>query len=110
MVDWYADMLSDFNVKYVAETWDCDKYAQFMVVQMTLAMIKYWRADVRVPVGWMSVSQEVAWGGVQQGGGKHAVVLVRTDKGLEVIEPQTGDRVPLAKYPNRHRILQVFFQ
>jgi hypothetical protein len=109
VLDWYADILFAFGARYLPEAWDCENYAQLLVVLSSMEMAKYWRADVRVPIGWFTVMPEVAWAGVPAGT-KHALVMARTREGLVVIEPQTGERTPLASYPNRHRILEVYFE
>jgi hypothetical protein len=108
-LDWYQDVLFAFGVSYVPDVWDCENYAQLLVTLASMEMAKYWRADLRVPIGWFTVMPEVAWAGVPAGT-KHALVMARTREGLEVIEPQTGQRTPLASYPNRHRILEVYFE
>ena len=108
-VDWYEDLLFGMGVTYRADIWDCENYSQLLVVLASLEMVKYWRADVRVPIGWFTVMPEVPWSGIPAGA-KHALVMARTRQGLVVIEPQTGVRAALADYPNRHRILEVFFE
>jgi hypothetical protein len=108
MLDWYGRFLSWMGVKYRSDTWDCEDYSRLLVALSNVEMVRYWNADVRLPMGWMSVMPEHAWAGVPAGT-KHMLVLVRSAEGLAVFEPQNGQRTLLADYPNRHRILEVYF-
>ena len=56
----------------------------------------------------MVVKQVNRWGRVGAGV-THELVLIHTDKGFMVVEPQNGTHARLADYPNREHIRSVFF-
>jgi hypothetical protein len=60
--------------------------------------------------GILEVQQKEGFGTVRSlGDGFHSLVVIRTDKGWMVIEPQDNTFAPLAEYPNRDRIAYIYF-
>lgn len=102
---WSAEFLHATGVAYVRESFDCDKFAKALSLA---AEISASRAGVKAQplVARIYVQQHVAWGGIPAGGG-HALVVVATDRGLFVVEPQTRTLVPFTSYPNREYITAV---
>lgn len=108
MIKWFTGMLLKKQVEYRPEAWDCDDFALAMT---TFAEISAGHDyDLQHGFAWatMIVHQEVKWARVPAGGA-HELVLMHTDKGFLVVEPQNGLHIPLAEYPNRQHIHSIFF-
>ncbi len=107
-VKWFAQLEKPLHLKYQDEAFDCDKYARCFVAFADLLALQQGELRASVCVGWVTVANDVAFGGVGPGSG-HALVLVGTDQGLMIVEPQGGAMIPLAQYPNRNGLQQVNF-
>jgi hypothetical protein len=107
-IKWFAKLEKPLHLKYQEQAFDCDKYARCFVAFADLLALKQGELRASVCVGWVTVDNAVAFGGVEPGNG-HALVLVGTDQGLMIVEPQGGAMTPLAQYPNRDRLQQVNF-
>lgn len=111
--DWLKHLIAtsqnffwDLGIRWKAETWDCDNFSILLSSSVALKLWKAGYTDVRCGFGWMIVDAKHKWAGVPPQ--RHALVFIVTSKGPAVLEPQTGDVVPLAKYPNRKYIERVF--
>ncbi len=62
-----------------------------------------------VPCAIMKVKQVEAFGGVPGGDSYHSLVLIRTERGWHIIEPQTGEIAAFEHYSNRPHIEWIFF-
>jgi hypothetical protein len=105
-VKWFAKLERPLHLQFTDEAFDCDKYSRCFVAFADLLALKAGEKRASVSVGWVSVLNDEAYGGVEAGGG-HALVIAETSDGLFIIEPQTGVMTPLAKYPNRNRLQRV---
>ena len=56
--------------------------------------------------GRLIVWQRNSWANTRAGG-MHEVILLATNRGLHVVEPQNGSIVPLADYPNRAQLWRL---
>lgn len=101
---WVPGFLRATGLHYVAQSFDCDKYAKALTLAAEIAC-----ARAQVPaaprLGRLAVRQNVAWGGVAAGGG-HAVNSVKTPTRRLVVEPQSGTVTDFATYPNRTTIFR----
>ena len=107
-VKWFGKLEKPLHFEYEDQTFDCDKFSRCFVAFADLLARKQGEARASVCVGWVTVHNDVAFGGVGAGNG-HALVLAATTSGLFIIEPQTGTMVPLAQYPNRDQLQAVNF-
>jgi hypothetical protein len=98
MLNWGLQFKSAANISYVGNSHDCDKFAKALVYAFGLSAA-YSNIDAMPMVAVLIVIQEKSWGNVPAGG-YHAVVGIATNKGIFVIEPQSGFYAPLSKYPN----------
>lgn len=103
---WFRGLAKNLKIGYVDETWDCDNYARCFVAFADVAALKGGESRGSICVGWATVSNRRAFGGIPAGGA-HAIVIVGTSAGLFAIEPQTGVMVPLTQYPNRDEIAEL---
>jgi hypothetical protein len=105
VITWTRSFLAITHRGYVAESFDCDKFAKAftLCVEMSAA-----RAGVpeQPLAARIFVNQLEPFGGVPAGGG-HALVALYTDQGVIIVEPQSGAWCPLAAYPNRNNIWRV---
>jgi len=98
VVDWYMTKNHVLGRKHVTNSWPCDKYAKDLVLAFAEAAAREGIPAMPL-VGLVVVTQEHAWGGIGRGG-MHAVVWVGTDRGVYIVEPQTGYMQPVGRYPN----------
>lgn len=94
------------KLRYKPEAYDCDNYARTFVVFGDLAGIPESPFTGQLALFRIYVEQKEKWGGVPAGG-YHALVMLLTDKGWIVYEPQSGAITPFNKYPNRNYILKI---
>jgi hypothetical protein len=102
-VVWYGARLKDWNIHYQKEAFDCDDYATLMVLLANLMFVEKGDFSSVICIGRMTVKMAVAWGGIPAGD-IHEMILVATNRGLMVIEPQNGKSCLLKDYPNREHI------
>lgn len=93
------------NVKWNAESWDCDNYSMFVSAGVTLKLWDAGYINSRCGLGWMVVDGKHEWAGI--GPGRHALVFAVTREGVMVIEPQTGIMTRLDNYPNKENIVKA---
>jgi hypothetical protein len=107
-VKWFAAVEKPLHIGYQDQTFDCDKFSRCFVAFADLLALRSGEARASICVGWVTVNNDQAFGGVEAGNG-HALVLVAALEGMFVIEPQSGAMVPLADYPDRDQLKQVNF-
>lgn len=105
--DWFMRVQKSLKLEYRNEVWDCDDFARCFVAFANLAALSSGERRGTICMGWATVTQRRAFGGMRGSGGGHAVVLVGTASGLFVIEPQTGAMAPLRDYPNRGEFEEI---
>lgn len=99
-LEWQRHFRWKFDHEFQAELLDCDDFSLGMVAFVDLAMLRAGAQSSTALVGRLVVHQAVTWANVRAGA-LHEVVLVATDRGLFVVEPQNGQMVELENYPNR---------
>jgi hypothetical protein len=99
------------NLQHRGEGLDCDNFSGFFRQQLVLSNISGGREIAGdVPCGILEVQQKEPFGTVKAlGDGFHSLILIRTEAGWMVVEPQDNTIVPLFKYPNRGRIAFIYF-
>ncbi len=105
---WFSRLERPLRLKFVAESWDCDDYANCFVTFADMLTMRGRETRGMLAVGWGTVFNRHEFAGIAAGGA-HAVVVVATGEGLFVIEPQDGTMVALEKYPNRDTFETVYF-
>jgi hypothetical protein len=107
----FAEYRSELNLRHRGEGLDCDNFSGFFRQQLVLSNISGGREIAGdVPCGILEVQQKEAFGTVSAlGEGFHSLILIRTEAGWMVVEPQDNSIVPLFKYPNRGRIAFIYF-
>jgi hypothetical protein len=106
LLEAYDAFLSSTGVRGKAETWDCENYSGMLNAITTL---RIWRAgflDTRAAIGWLRVDAKHSWAGLPAG--LHALMFAATGQGVFIIEPQNGQYVSLAGYPNKKYIEEVY--
>lgn len=108
LLKWFEQLVWKYDAEYRHEAWDCDDFSMALTTFCEIAAGHDY--DLTHGFAWatMIVQQKEGWSRVPAGG-LHELVLVHTDKGFLVIEPQNGFHTPLEKYPNRRFIRSVFF-
>lgn len=105
---WFARLERPLRLRFEAERWDCDDYANCFVTFADLLALRAREARGPLAVGWATVFNRHPFAGIEAGGA-HAVVVVATAEGVFVIEPQDGTMIALEKYPNRDTFEMVYF-
>lgn len=106
LLDFYSVFLKWSGIRGKADIWDCENFSSML---NALTTIRIWKAgyyDTRGAIGWMRVEAREEWAGLP--GVMHALMFAVTEDGIFVIEPQNGETVELADYPNRFYIQEVF--
>ncbi|MBI4625295.1 MAG: hypothetical protein HY736_19000 [Verrucomicrobia bacterium] len=106
-LDWQHYFLWEFDHRYQREGFDCDDFSVSMMAFVDLAMLRAGMHSQAAVVGRLVVRQKNRWANAQAGGGTHEVILIATDHGLTVVEPQNRWTIPLEDYPNRAHILRL---
>ena len=108
LIKWFEALLLQYDDDYRQEAWDCDDYSLALTTFGEIAAGH--DHDLSHGFAWatMVVKQVNRWGRVGAGV-THELVLIHTDKGFMVVEPQNGTHARLADYPNREHIRSVFF-
>jgi hypothetical protein len=108
---YFARFRSELHLSHRGDGLDCDNFATIFRNQLVFSNIAAGREfDGDVPCGILEVQQKEGFGTVRSlGDGFHSLVVIRTDKGWMVIEPQDNTFAPLAEYPNRDRIAYIYF-
>lgn len=104
---WFLRLEKPLKMRFENQLWDCDNYSNCFVAFADLLALRAGETRAAFCVGWASVYYQRPFGGIRRG--PHAVVIVGTDRGLFIIEPQTGDSVALRDFPNRDTIEAVHF-
>ena len=110
---WMKDLLVTFatfidteRIRAEADTWDCENFSNML---SSITTVSIWRAghfDTRAAVGWLKVDGKQGWAGMPSG--MHSLMFAITDLGVFIIEPQNGQYIRLADYPNRQNIKEVY--
>jgi hypothetical protein len=108
---YFARFRSELHLSHRGDGLDCDNFATIFRNQLVFSNIAAGREfEGDVPCGILEVQQKEGFGTVRSlGDGFHSLVVIRTDKGWMVIEPQDNTFAPLAEYPNRDRIAYIYF-
>jgi hypothetical protein len=99
-LDWQHAFQQQQNLRYRRESFDCDDYGMSMMALVDLALLRAGTLSRTALVGRLAVEQRERWAGTRAGG-MHEVILVATERGLLVVEPQNGRTIELKDYPNR---------
>lgn len=105
---WFEKELRALGLTYQRETWDCDDFSMALNAFADLALLRNKAHPPPHLIGRLVVYQDHRWSGVAAGG-LHELVIVRTERGWKVVEPQTGDIEDLEDYPNRNAVKEVLF-
>ena len=105
---WFRKLEKPLKIRFVEQLWDCDNYASCFVAFADLLALQAGETRGSIAIGWATVFYRFGFAGIRAGGA-HAVVIVGTNKGLFIIEPQDGTMVALRDFPNRHTIEEVYF-
>lgn len=108
MSEWFRKIQKPLHIRYVDELFDCDNYANCFVAFADLMALKAGENRASFCIGRATVYYRVAHAGVRAGTG-HALVMVGTNKGFFLLDPQDGMIVSLAKFPNRDSIDEISF-
>lgn len=106
----FEQLVFDLRLRFMEEGFDCDNFALLFLAQLRLQRFLDHSLDSPVAGGLMTVNQDRGFGSIsRQRGVVHAVVLLLTDEGWWVIEPQGPMAVPLSDYPNRNSTRRAYF-
>jgi len=107
---WTWKTALEHNVTYASESYDCEEFslAFYLLASRAASLAGQKPAPL---IGRMVATQDYPFAGIPAvPGKKHELIIVATDRGVFVVEPQTQSPhrlVPLAQYPNR--ILKIVF-
>lgn len=107
-VKWFEKELKVLGLTYQDESWDCDDYSVALNAFVDLALLRNKSHPPPQLVGRLVVYQDRRWAGVRAGG-VHELVIVRTERGWLVVEPQSGEFGKLDDYPNRESVKEILF-
>lgn len=106
----YQLIVKRLRMKSHKEGFDCDNFAELFKTQLQVENRLAGNSAVgEVACGVLVVDQRRSFGRVMAGRDKHSLILVRTENGWRVIEPQTMRMATLEKYPNRGTMESVYF-
>ena len=104
---WFGKLEKPLKISFENQLFDCDNYANCFVAFADLLALRAGETRAAFCVGWAAVYYQRPFAGIRSGA--HAVVIVGTQRGLFVVEPQDGSIVALRDFPNRHTIEAVYF-
>ncbi len=107
----YRKTLNSLRVRGGAESFDCDNFAELFRSELAVESYLAGYASLgEVACAIAVVNQRRSFGRVLSSRNSlHSVVVVRTDEGWKVIEPQTLRVASLDDYPNRMGIEALYF-
>lgn len=109
--NWFRDLLFENGIMSLGgskENHDCDNFAMLYKSMMSVASFKA-NEDAEPACGLITTQQINDFGGIPGTGGLHMLILVMTDQGWYVVEPQTGKFTLLEDYPNQQHIKMFIF-
>ncbi len=106
-IDWFGNLRDPLQLRFNDEQFDCDKYSRCFAAFADLLAMQAGETRGPIAVGWAIVYNANSFAGISAGI-SHSVVIVGTTEGVYVVEPQNGEMVPLAEYPNRDTLLAVY--
>lgn len=97
---------TQYKFPYIADARDCDDYAfAFKSWLQFMLSSDYSHVEAAASVSVIFVKQKLPFGGVAGGPNvSHALVALGTNKGVVILEPQTGEYCLLERYPNKGEI------
>ena len=108
---WYKEMLFENGIQSLGgagEALDCDNFSMMYKSMMSVAAYK--SGGTHEPaVVLVKVHQVNEFGGIPGTGGLHLLVMVMTNRGWFIMEPQTGQFVKLEEYPNQQHVSLLIF-
>ena len=116
--EWLANEFIPFSLEFFeandviasGEGMDCDNAAHLFKQLLSLSNTRGGRSHKGdVPCAVIKTTQLHPFGGAPGDRSTHALILLRTNEGWYVIEPQTGAISRLDSYPNREMIEWAFF-
>ncbi len=106
-IDWFGNLRDPLQLRFNDEQFDCDKYSRCFAAFADLLAMQAGETRGPIAVGWAIVYNAYTFAGISSGI-SHSVVIVGTTEGVYIVEPQNGEMVPLAEYPNRDTLLAVY--
>lgn len=107
---WTWKTALEHNMPYTAESFDCEEFSLYFYLFASRAASLAGQKPAPL-IGRIVATQDYPFAGIPAvPGKKHELIIVATDRGVFVVEPQTKSPhrlVPLAQYPNR--ILKIVF-
>lgn len=106
----FDKVVKRLRMKSHTEAFDCDNFAELFKSELQVENRLAGNSALgEVACGILVVEQNKSFGRVPAGRDLHSLILVRTQSGWQVIEPQTLRVAALEKYPNRQSIESVYF-
>lgn len=96
----YKEWLAEHNLLVWKDRWDCDNFASTYYVFCQMCHFKSKRPEQGIAVGELFF--------LQDSGGGHAVNCAVTEKGLVIIEPQTGEILRLSETEKKNTFMIRF--
>lgn len=104
--NWFKELLFVNGVSAgvdSSENLDCDNFA--MLYKSLMSVAAYKAGDTKEPAcALLTLRADNEFGGVPGNGALHMNILVMTNQGWYVVEPQTGVFTLLENYPNQHTV------
>lgn len=98
------------RMKSTSEGFDCDNFAKLFKSELEVENRLAGNSSLgEVACGILIVNQQKSFGRVLASRDLHALILVRTENGWRVVEPQSMRIADLDRYPNRTEIQSVYF-
>ncbi len=99
------------RMKSNTEGFDCDNFATLFKAQLQMENRLAGNSALgEVACGILVVQQKKSFGRVMANNRQlHSLIVIRTENGWQVIEPQTMRVANLDKYPNRNTIDSIYF-
>ena len=109
--NWFRSLLFENGIMSLGsggESHDCDNFAMLYKSMTSVASFKS-TSKIEPACGLITVRQINEFGGVPGTGRLHMLILMMTNQGWFVVEPQTGEFILLEDYPNQQHIKMFIF-
>lgn len=105
----FQKFIHSLGIQLTPEGLDCDNFVQLFRTQLVIANLLAGGHSVGdVPCALAQLRTQNPFGGVPANPAVlHALVIIRTNTGWHVVEPQTMTILPLDAYPDRNVLLTV---
>jgi len=108
LIKWWESLKWSIGLTYTKEGFDCDNFAKLLSsIAYLSAGLTDTEYNAQLLLGTISVYNKKSFGGIRGGDDAHMLNFFVSNKGIFILEPQSGSVIEYSKYPNIKWIYNV---